>query len=236
VVLVDSLDCFARSLAELSAAVASLHQLGIRFVAANEDVDIDPETPEGRTFLSAMTVLVNTGKKMISRSVREGVTNAQGKGVHCGRPRHSFPIAQALKLQKQGLSIRAVAKGLRFPASTVGAALKEKRESDEDMVCRNAPTSTAGQRSKGMRGARTRRSFPLAEAVQLRESGLSIRSVAEKIRFPVSTVAAALKAHSLVEAQKLAVKLERAARTTLKRAEGTTDQRGDEAWNSEKRR
>jgi hypothetical protein len=56
-------------------------------------------------------------------------------------------------------------------------------------------------------------------AIQLREGGLPIRSVAAKIRFPFSTVAAALKAHSLVKAQKLAVKLERAARTTRKSAE-----------------
>ena len=72
-------------------------------------------------------------------------------------------------------------------------------------------------------GAGRRRTFPLAEAVQLRNSGLSIRCVAAKIRFPVSTVQAALRAHSLVEAQKLAVKLGRANRT-LKRAEGTTDE------------
>jgi DNA invertase Pin-like site-specific DNA recombinase len=236
VVLVDSLDCFARSLAELSVAVASLYQLGIRFVAANEDVDIDPETPESRAFLSAMAVLVNAGEKMISRSVREGVTNAKGKGVHCGRPRHSFPIAQALRLRKLGLSIRAVAARLRLPASTVVAALKDRSKSEVDVFGKSVPTSTAGKRARGMRGTRTRRTFPLAEAVQLRESGLSIRSVAAKIRFPVSTVAAALKAHSLVEAQKLAVKLERAARTSLKRAEGTTDERGDEARNCEKRR
>jgi len=214
VVLVQSLDCFARSLAELSRSITSLHRFGIRFVAANDDIDMDPETNEGRMVLSILTVLVKAGKNMIGRNVREGVTEAQSKGVHCGRPRHSFPIAQALKLRKQGLTIRAVAVRIGFPASTVGAALKASK-SDGDMIGRSMPTRTARPRSKGIRG--TRRSFPLEEAVQLRECGLSIRSVAARIRFPVSTVAAALKVHSLAEARKLATRLERETRATLKR-------------------
>jgi lambda repressor-like predicted transcriptional regulator len=165
-------------------------------------------TPSGPVLLS---------KRMISRNVREGVTRAQGKGVHCGRPRHSFPIAQALKLRTQGLSIRAVAARIGFPASTVAAALKARSKSDGDVLGQSISASTAGKRAKGVRGMRTRRTFPLDEAGQLREQGLSIRSVAAKIRFPPSTVGAALKAHSLAQAQKLAARLEREARATIRR-------------------
>ena len=217
VVLVQSLDCFARSLAELSVRLTALHQFGIRFIAANEGIDIDPETTESGMFLSTLTALVNAEKSMIGRNVREGVTRAQGKGVHCGRPRHSFPIAQALKLRTQGLSIRVVAARIGFPASTVAAALKARSKSDGDMPGQSISASTAGKRAKGVRGMRTRRSFPLDEAGQLREQGLSIRSVAAKIRFPPSTVGAALKAHSLAQAQKLAARLEREARATIRR-------------------
>jgi lambda repressor-like predicted transcriptional regulator len=137
--------------------------------------------------------------------------------VHCGRPRHSFPITQALKLRTQGLSIRAVAARIRFPASTVGAALKARSRSDADPIGRMVPTKTAGKQTNGARGARRRRIFPLDEAGQLRERGLSIRSVAARIRFPPSTVAAALKVHSLTQARKLAAKLEREARAAIKR-------------------
>jgi DNA invertase Pin-like site-specific DNA recombinase len=216
VVLVQSLDCFAQSLAGLSVRVTSLHQLGIRFVAVNEGIDIAPETTESRTFLSTLDTLVNAAKNMIGRNVREGVTRAQGKGVHCGRPRHSFPIARVLKLRTQGLSIRAVAERIGFPASTVGAALKA-RSKDGDVAGPSVPASTAKKRAKGVRGMRTRRTFPLDEAGQLREQGLSIRSVAARIRFPPSTVGAALKAHSLAQARKLAGRLEREARGTIKR-------------------
>jgi DNA invertase Pin-like site-specific DNA recombinase len=217
VVLVQSLDCFARTLVELSARVTSLHQLGIRFVSVNEGIDIEPETAEGRIFLSNLTALVNAEKNMIGRNVREGVTRAQGKGVHCGRPRHSFPIAQALKLRRQGLSIRAVAARIGFPLSTVGTALKARSRSDADPIGPMVPTKTARKQTNGMRGTRPRRTFPLDEASQLRERGLSIRSVAAKIRFPPSTVAAALTVHSAEQARKLAARREREARATLKR-------------------
>jgi DNA invertase Pin-like site-specific DNA recombinase len=216
VLLVQSLDCFARSLAELSVRITSLHQLGIRFVAVNEGIDIDPETIESRMFLSTLTTLVNAEKNMIGRNVREGVTRAQGKGVHCGRPRHSFPIAQVLKLRTQGLSIRAIATRIELPASTVGTALKGRSKCDGDVIGPGVPASIAGTRAKGVPGVRTHRTFPLTEAGQLREQGLSIRSIAAKIRFPPSTVGAALKAHSLAQARKLATRLEREARATIK--------------------
>jgi hypothetical protein len=67
-----------------------------------------------------------------------------------------------------------------------------------------------------MHGVRTHRTFPLDDAGQLREQGLSIRSIAAKIRFPPSTVGAALKAHSLAQARKLAARLERQARSTIR--------------------
>jgi DNA invertase Pin-like site-specific DNA recombinase len=50
VVLVRSLDCFARSLAELSENVDRLQQQGIRFVAIDGSIDINPKTVEGRSF------------------------------------------------------------------------------------------------------------------------------------------------------------------------------------------
>jgi DNA invertase Pin-like site-specific DNA recombinase len=50
VVVVESVDCFARSLAELSENVARLHRQGVRFVAVGESIDIDPYTEAGRSF------------------------------------------------------------------------------------------------------------------------------------------------------------------------------------------
>ena len=49
-VLVGSLDCFARSLAELHASLSGLQGLGIRFLALHENVDVDPKTGAGKSF------------------------------------------------------------------------------------------------------------------------------------------------------------------------------------------
>src|ERR1017187_3435491 len=51
VVLVDSMDCFARSLEELALNLARLHREGIRFVAVGEGIDINPKTQDGRELL-----------------------------------------------------------------------------------------------------------------------------------------------------------------------------------------
>jgi len=65
---------------ELSAEVTVLHRFGIRLVAADGSIDIDPEPTEGRMFLSNLIFLLKAGKDMIARNVREGMARAQGEG------------------------------------------------------------------------------------------------------------------------------------------------------------
>jgi putative DNA-invertase from lambdoid prophage Rac len=123
VVLVESVDCFARSLAEFAENVARLHREGVRFLAVAEGIDIDPKTEAGRNFFRTLTVLAKVERNMITRNVRTGMARAESEGVHCGRPRRPFPRAEARKLRAQGLSIRAIAAQLDIPASTVADAL-----------------------------------------------------------------------------------------------------------------
>jgi DNA invertase Pin-like site-specific DNA recombinase len=159
-VIVESLDCLALSLADLCAKVTELHRLGIRLIAVNEHIDLDPGTVEGRKFLSTLTALVNVAKNMVGRKVREGMTRAQSKAVHCGRPRRSFPCAQALELQKQGLTIRDIATIIGYPVSSVGRALKTGSgscvQSGGDNIGLSETASTAGKRSKRVPGTRQR--------------------------------------------------------------------------------
>jgi DNA invertase Pin-like site-specific DNA recombinase len=125
VVLVDSLDCFARSLEELARNLARLHREGIRFVAVGEGIDINPRTQDGRELLQTLVIWAKVNRNMIARNVRTGVARAQSKGVHCGRPLRHFPRAEARRLRAQGISIRAIATRLGVPASTVGDALQD---------------------------------------------------------------------------------------------------------------
>ena len=124
VVLVESLDCFARSLADLCENVTWLHGLGIRFIAVNEGIDLNPKTGAGESFFRYLTMLAKVESDMIVRNVRAGVARAKSLGVHCGRPRRRFARAQANKLRQEGLSIGAIAARLGVPASTVADELK----------------------------------------------------------------------------------------------------------------
>ena len=58
-----------------------------------------------------------------SRGRRPSI-GANPKGAQGGRPLRRFPRAQARKLRKQGLSIRAIATRMDVPASTVADALR----------------------------------------------------------------------------------------------------------------
>ena len=79
--------------------------VGIRFIAMNERIDLNPKTGAGESFLSHLTMLAKAESKMIVRNVRAGVARAKSLGVHCGRPQRRFSRAQACKLRQEGLSI-----------------------------------------------------------------------------------------------------------------------------------
>jgi DNA invertase Pin-like site-specific DNA recombinase len=124
VVIVESLDGFARSLADLCDNLSWLHRLGIRFITLHERLDLDPKTGAGQKFLDHLEILAKAESRMIVRNVRAGVARAKSLGVHCGRPLRRFPRAQACKLRREGLSISAIAARLGVPASTVADALR----------------------------------------------------------------------------------------------------------------
>ena len=80
VVLVASMDCFARSLTELYESVDRLHLAGIWFVSVDES--IDTSTSAGRSFLGNLEVLAKLERNMMTRKVRTGVIMAQSKRDH----------------------------------------------------------------------------------------------------------------------------------------------------------
>ena len=63
---------------------------------------------------------------MIVERVNAGLAEAKRRGVHCGRPRKIFRRDVAHKLRAQGMSLRAIAKALEVPLSTVADTLKAK--------------------------------------------------------------------------------------------------------------
>jgi DNA invertase Pin-like site-specific DNA recombinase len=56
--------------------------------------------------------------------VRAGVKEAQRTGKHCGRPKRIFRRDQVIELRAKGMSLRAIAKQLKLPLTTVADTLK----------------------------------------------------------------------------------------------------------------
>jgi hypothetical protein len=90
------------------------------------DQGTDPRAFPTQTAAAGINVPVSKPEKdrTMQMSSSPGGRHSNPKGVHGGRPRRSFPRAQAHKLRKQGLSIRAIGARLGVPASTVADALK----------------------------------------------------------------------------------------------------------------
>ena len=126
-VLIGSLDCFGRTLADLHASLSRLQRKSIRFIALHDDVDVDPKTGAGASFFNDLTLLVKVGSNMNASNVRAGIARARSLGKHCGRPPRRFSRTQACQLRQEGLSLSVIAARLGVPASTVADALKAQK-------------------------------------------------------------------------------------------------------------
>jgi DNA invertase Pin-like site-specific DNA recombinase len=126
-VLIGSLDCFGRTLADLHASLSRLQRKSIRFIALHDDIDVDPKTGAGASFFNDLTLLVKVGSNMNAGNVRTGIARARSLGKPCGRPPRRFSRTHASRLRQEGLSLSVIAARPGVPASTVADALKAQK-------------------------------------------------------------------------------------------------------------
>jgi DNA invertase Pin-like site-specific DNA recombinase len=124
VVLVWKLDRFARSLSQLMENVTTLDTLGIRFIAVTQGIDTDKQNAAGRFFMQIFGAFAEFERNLIVERVRAGVAEAQRQGKHCGRPKRIFRRDEALRMRAEGKSVRAIARALGVPATTVADAMR----------------------------------------------------------------------------------------------------------------
>jgi DNA invertase Pin-like site-specific DNA recombinase len=127
-VLIGSLDCFGRTLADLHASLSRLRRKGIRFIALHDEVDVDPKTGAGASFFNDLTLLVRVERNMHAGNVRTGIARARSLGKPCGRPPRRFSRTEACQLRQEGLSLSVIAARLGVPASTVADAVKGQKQ------------------------------------------------------------------------------------------------------------
>jgi len=88
-VIVESVSRFARNTRDLLELVEKLAAKGVEFVSQKES--IDTTTPTGKFMLTVFGAVAELERGYILQHQAEGITAAQRRGVHMGRPRKKLP-------------------------------------------------------------------------------------------------------------------------------------------------
>ena len=124
--LVWKLDRWGRSVADCVRSIQELAALGIRFLAATQNIDTDESNPTAKFLLHILAAFAELEREMIRERVRTGLRTAKANGKALGRPRRLFRRDEARRLRAQGVSWRKIAQTLDLPMSTVINACRSK--------------------------------------------------------------------------------------------------------------
>lgn len=116
-VIVFRFDRMARSSTHLLECLELFRKNGIDFISISEG--IDTSTAVGKMVFTFLSAISEFERVIIQERVKAGITRAKSAGVHCGRPRKGFDIAEALKLKKGGLGYKQISKKLGIPRATL---------------------------------------------------------------------------------------------------------------------
>jgi len=125
IVVVWRFDRFARSTSHLLRALEEFAGLGIDFVSLCES--IDTSTPTGKMIFTILASVAELERYTIRERVIAGQKAAKRRGVRFGRPTVEVDTDHALKLRKQGLSWRAVAKATGVAKDTLIRHVTDER-------------------------------------------------------------------------------------------------------------
>jgi DNA invertase Pin-like site-specific DNA recombinase len=118
-VAVWKLDRWGRSVPDCIKSIQELDSLGVRFIAVTQNIDTDEKNPMSRFLLVIMSAFAELEKELIRERTVAGVNAARQNGRTLGRPRRVFRRDEAIRLRKEGMSWRAIAKSLGVPVTTV---------------------------------------------------------------------------------------------------------------------
>jgi DNA invertase Pin-like site-specific DNA recombinase len=125
-VTVWKLDRWGRSVADSIRSIQELVSLGVRFIAATQNIDTDESNPMSRFLLHIMAAFAELEREIIRERVTAGVWAARAQGKRLGRPKRVFRRDEALRLRQQGMSWRKIAAELGVPVTTVVEACQSR--------------------------------------------------------------------------------------------------------------
>jgi DNA invertase Pin-like site-specific DNA recombinase len=123
--LVFQLSRLGRSLNHIVSIIAELNDAKVGVYCLSEHISTMDDNPYAKVTLAIFAALAEVELGLIRERVRAGVKRAQDNGVKFGRPHVGFDLGKAVRLRREGLSIRKIAKQLGVSKSTLSDRLKE---------------------------------------------------------------------------------------------------------------
>lgn len=122
--LVFKLDRLGRSLTHLALILDELNRLKVPLIASSQGIDTSDDNPAGRLQLGVLMAVAEFERGIIKERVNAGLAATKARGVQLGRPATINGRADEVKgLKAQGLGLRAIARQLEMPPSSVHKAL-----------------------------------------------------------------------------------------------------------------
>src|SRR5262252_1016896 len=128
ILLVWKLDRFGRSLVDCLNNIQELERHRIRFIATTQNLDTDEKNPASRFLLHVLGAAAEFERSLIRErtlagqvryrsdyaagKVGKSVSSRSGRNLAPHRPRRIFDRDEVMRLRRQGLSYRAIAKRL----------------------------------------------------------------------------------------------------------------------------
>jgi DNA invertase Pin-like site-specific DNA recombinase len=139
-VLVWKIDRFGRTLRDFVDNVMQLDQWGVRFIAPTQGIDTDKRNPASKFLMHILGAVAEFEREIIIERVRAGRKlydtdyaagkvgkerkSRSGKNLAPHRPKKIFRRDKAAEMRAAGMSIRAIARELGIPHTTVADALR----------------------------------------------------------------------------------------------------------------
>jgi DNA invertase Pin-like site-specific DNA recombinase len=123
--IVFKLDRLGRSLTHLALILDELNRLKVPLIASSQGIDTSDDNPAGRLQLGVLMAVSEFERGIIKERVNAGLSAAKARGVQLGRPTTiNGRVSEIRRLKKKGLGLRAIARELKMPPSSVHKALQ----------------------------------------------------------------------------------------------------------------
>ncbi len=123
-VVAYKLDRLGRSLTHLALMLDEMNRLRVPLHCTGQGIDTSDENPAGKLQLGILMAVSEFERSLIRERVAAGLAAARARGVRLGRPRTLDGRAKEVRaLKRRGLGVRAIARELKMPPSSVQAIM-----------------------------------------------------------------------------------------------------------------